>query len=149
MLPLLLALWACGPTPPETPAPAPALPPGAIEVVVVPAAPPADERAFEDQRKAIFAALRARVGQLQEAGTYQCCIKVPCTHCALMAGGCNCGPGLARGEPVCHDCALMWQRGQGIIEGIDPKDVCSFLEAERAMTEGGGRCAPGGAPAPG
>ncbi len=109
-------------------------------MVVVPAAPPADDRAFEVQRKAIYSALRARIEQLTAHGTYQCCIKIACAHCALMAGGCRCGPGLAAGEPVCHDCALMWHRGQGSIEGIDPAQVCSFLDAERDMATGG-RCA--------
>lgn len=116
----------------------PPLPDGAIEVVVVPAAPPPDEAAFEDQRKALFAALRARVDQLSEAGTYSCCIKTPCSHCALMAGGCRCGPGLQAGEPVCHECALMWSKGQGSIAGIEPGQVCSFLEAEKAMKGLGG-----------
>lgn len=146
MLVLLALALGCGVAPAPSPPPATALPPDAIEVVVVPSRPPANTREFEDQRQTIHAALRARVQQLTEAGTFQCCIKIPCTHCALMAGGCNCGPGLQNGEPVCHDCALMWQRGQGIIAGVDPKDVCSFLEAERSMNEGGGRCFPGGDP---
>lgn len=144
---MLLGLLACTmvePPPPAAPAGRPPLPEGAIEVVVVPAQPPADDRAFEVQRKAIFAALRARVDQLTAHGSYHCCIQVPCSHCALMAGGCRCGPGLQAGEPVCHDCALMWQRGQGSVEGVDPARVCSFLEAERDMRGGGGRCAPGG-----
>ena len=146
MLLLLLALACLSASPPpaqQAPAPAaPPLPEGAIQVVVVPAAPPPDSAGFEVQRKALFAALRARVDQLSQAGTYACCIKIPCSHCALMAGGCNCGPGLLKGEPVCHDCALMWMRGQGAIPGIEPAQVQSFLEAERAMQGLAPRCAP-------
>lgn len=146
---ILAASFACATQAPPVPVlppdalPPDALPPDAIEIVVVPAAPPPDVAGFEDQRKAIFSALRIRVDQLTAAGTYTCCIQTPCSHCALMAGGCQCGPGLARGEPVCHECAMMWHRGQGSIDGVDPASVCSFQEAERAMTYGG-RCAPGG-----
>jgi len=129
------------PAVPSVPA-APATPDGAIEVVVVPAAPPPDAAGFEDQRQDIWAALRARVAQLTAAGTYKCCIKVPCSHCALMTGGCNCGPGLRDGEPVCHECALMWMRGQGAVEGIDPAAVLSFLEAEKARRGLSPRCGP-------
>jgi len=109
--------------------------------VVVPAAPPADAAGFETQRKSLFAALRGRVDQLQAAGTYRCCIRHPCSHCALYSGGCRCAEGLSRGEPVCEECALMWTRGQGIVPGVDPQRVCSYLEAERGLRDGG-RCGP-------
>lgn len=110
----------------------------------MPSAPPPDVAGFEVQRQGIWDALRARVAQLQAAGTYSCCIEVPCSHCALMAGGCNCGPGLLQGEPVCHDCALMWARGKGAIEGVDPATVQSFLEAEKQQRGLGPRCGPPG-----
>jgi hypothetical protein len=50
-----------------------------------------------------------------------------------MAGGCSCGEGLRRGEPVCEECALMWKRGQGAEAGVQPNSVRSFLEMEHWM----------------
>ena len=44
-------------------------------------------------------------------------------------------------KPVCEECALMWTRGQGIVPGVDPQRVCSYLEAERGLRDGG-RCGP-------
>ncbi|MDP6934163.1 MAG: hypothetical protein QGG40_14655 [Myxococcota bacterium] len=109
-----------------TPTPEPAAPP-ASEVTGTQRADPTTE----DHRKQIFGNLRERVDALGEAGTYDCCIKVPCSHCALLAGGCMCGEGLRRGEPVCEECALMWAKGQGDEPGVDPGSVRSFLEAMR------------------
>ena len=87
----------------------------------------------EARRRAIHAEVRSFVEDLEAGGDYDCCIKSPCSHCAMMAGGCKCEEGLARGEPVCEECALMWTRGQGKTPGVDPDSVRSFLEAERAM----------------
>jgi hypothetical protein len=46
-------------------------------------------------------------------------------------GGCKCGEGLRNGQPVCEECALMWQAGHGAEPGVDPASVRSFLEAKR------------------
>lgn len=122
-LTLALLLLACS----SRPADAPAQP-----EAVAPAAPSlADKREVEARRAALFTQIRAWVSDLEEAGRYDCCVKQPCSHCAIMAGGCKCGEGLRRGEPVCEECALMWAAGQGDEPGVSPDDVRSFLEASR------------------
>ena len=73
--------------------------------------------------------------QLGAEGRYDCCTKTPCTWCALNTGGCSCGEGLRRGEPVCEQCAYLWRRGQGDEPGVDPASVESFLEAERKLNQ--------------
>ena len=96
-----------------------------------------DDRAVEAARRALFERVRAYVDELSEGGRYDCCVKTPCSHCALMAGGCRCGEGARRGEPVCEECAYLWTRGQGDEPGVDPASVRSFLEASRAAGAGG------------
>lgn len=94
---------------------------------------PAEPQDLRERHGAMFKELRAMVKELQESGRYDCCIETPCSHCAMMVGGCSCGEGLRRGEPVCEECALMWIRGLGAETGVDPKTVRSFLEAERII----------------
>ena len=102
--------------------------------------PPAPD--FEARRVAIVAELNGLVTDLEAAGRYDCCIQKPCLHCARMAGGCRCGEGLRKGQPVCEECALMWRKGRGAEPGVDPAAVRSFLEAnDRA--EGHPACACG------
>lgn len=120
----LVALFlsaACDPVPAPTPA--------------VPAVEQAADGSQDLQARhgVLFKELRAMVKEMTETGRYDCCIESPCSHCALMVGGCSCGEGLRRGEPVCEECALMWMRGLGAESGIDPKTVRSFLEAERII----------------
>jgi len=91
---------------------------------------------LEARRRAVVAELRAVVDALTAEGAYRCCIRVACTWCATHTGGCACHDGLLRGEPVCEECALMWDKGQGSVPGVDPCAVRSFLEAGRV----GGRC---------
>jgi hypothetical protein len=111
---LILSLWlGCQPDPPAVP-------------LVPEAADPAD---FEARRRAIVGDLKALTSDLEAAGRYDCCIDKPCLHCARMAGGCRCGEGLRKGEPVCEECALMWRKGRGAEPGVDPASVRSFLEA--------------------
>ena len=88
---------------------------------------------LEARRAALSEEVRGMMGELEAAGRYDCCIETPCKQCALRAGGCRCGEGLRRGEPVCEECALMWRRGKGAEPGVDPGSVRSFLEAEREM----------------
>jgi hypothetical protein len=114
----LLMGMACDP-PPEAAAP------------TAPAAEPAQD--LRERHGKLFKELRALVDELKAAGRYDCCIETPCSHCAMMAGGCSCGEGLRRGEPVCEECALMWVRGLGAETGVDPATVRSFLEAERII----------------
>ena len=82
-----------------------------------------------DRRQRIHDDLAEFSRQLEADGRYDCCVKTPCTWCALNTGGCSCGEGLRRGEPVCEQCAYLWRRGQGDEPGIDPESVESFLEA--------------------
>lgn len=126
-LTLALLLLACAqPSAPPAPREAPA-PAGAVAPVTA----DTSKAEVEARRQALFAQIRAWVGELDAAGRYDCCVKVPCSHCAVMAGGCRCGEGLRRGEPVCEECALMWAAGQGDEPGVDAGAVRSFLEASR------------------
>jgi hypothetical protein len=96
---------------------------------------------IEQERQDLVEGLEALVERSAAEGTYDCCTTTPCLHCVRMTGHCGCAEGLRRGEPVCEECAYHWQRGQGAIEGVDPKDVRSFLEAERAA-KGEALCEP-------
>lgn len=126
---LLLALSLCA----CAPAPTPDAPVEAVAPITASTA----RAEVEARRQALFAQIRAWVGELDAAGRYDCCVKVPCSHCAIMAAGCKCGEGLRRGEPVCEECALMWAAGQGAEPGVDPGSVRSFLEANREGTRPG------------
>jgi len=110
-------------------------PPAEVAPSPEPAAEPAVETAqdLRERHGKLFKELRALVDELKVSGRYDCCIETPCSHCAMMAGGCSCGEGLRRGEPVCGECALMWVRGLGAETGVDPATVRSFLEAERII----------------
>jgi len=98
----------------------------------------------EDRRAVIDAQTQALVDELQATGNYDCCVKSPCKTCATRQGGCKCGEGLRRGEPVCEECAMMWAMGRGDEPGVDPSSVRSFLEAAREETH---TCRCGGGPA--
>lgn len=117
MIVALLLLWGCADAPP-------------------PAAPPeptgTSSKELEARRKAINAKLKALVGDLAAQDRYDCCVKVPCSTCALYGGGCKCGEGLRRGEPVCDECAFLWLRGEGA-EDVDPATVKSFQQVEREL----------------
>ena len=116
-IPLLIAL-GCRSAPAPAPSPRP---------------PEVPERlAHEARRQELEGMIRAYVGELQADGRYRCCISVPCTTCAMLAGSCACADGLRRGEPVCDECAMMWQRGQGVVPGVSKDQVRSFLEASRS-----------------
>ncbi len=122
---LLLALVACGTPEPVAPG---------DRAAAVPASTGPDAPADVDARhRALREQLRALVGDLEKAGRYDCCIENPCNTCAMRMGGCKCGEGLRRGEPVCEECAMMWRSGQGDEPGVDPASVRSFLEAQREM----------------
>lgn len=112
-------------------------PPASSSEAPLTAAPLTDKREVEARRKALFTQIRAWVHDLEEAGRYDCCVATPCSHCAILAGGCACGEGLRRGEPVCEECAMMWAAGQGAEPGVDPADVRSFLEASRPRNAAG------------
>jgi hypothetical protein len=122
-------VWGCRDAP-SAPATAPS---------AVPTAAPTTDDPFEARRQALFGEVRELVASLTAAGRYDCCTKSPCSHCALLAAGCKCGEGLRRGEPVCEECAHLWTKGQGDEPGVDPAQVRSFLEAEKAMMIDGGR----------
>ncbi len=103
-----------------------------VESVV---AEPMSDAEVRDRRREIHNSLAEFSQQLEAEGRYDCCVKTPCTWCALNTGGCSCGEGLRRGEPVCEQCAYLWRRGQGDEPGIDPASVESFLEAERELNQ--------------
>ncbi len=95
-----------------------------------PAVVPLDQKSH---RAAIEAELRELVALLEKEGEYDCCTEHPCLHCGLRTGGCACGEGIRKGEPVCEECALMWAKGLGAEPTVDPGKVCSFLEADRVI----------------
>lgn len=61
--------------------------------------------------------------ELYEGGKYNCCIEPRCNWCALHEGECPCFASVQAGEAVCPGCGLGWHNGQGIVEGVDAKDV--------------------------
>lgn len=85
---------------------------------------------MEERRRDLYAELRALVHAQQAAGAYDCCIQEPCSWCALQTGHCACGEGLRRGDPVCDECVMFWDRGLGA-EAVDPASVRSFTEEQR------------------
>lgn len=93
--------------------------------------PPPPPPTLLERHAKVKQSLEGLISVLTAEGRYQCCVSVPCTWCALQTAGCACGPGLQRGEPVCEQCALMWTKGLGSVEGVDPDGVRSFLEAMR------------------
>jgi len=113
---------ACGASPPAGQEAAPAADPAAV-----------DPAALEARRLAIRDQVKALIGDLTAEGRYDCCVEAPCNLCAMRAGGCRCGEGLRRGEPVCEECAMMWRRGNGAEPGVEAAAVRSYLEAEREM----------------
>lgn len=96
-----------------------------------PAAPPPPPPTIDARHATVKSELDALIGALLADGRYDCCTTAPCKWCALRTAGCSCGPGLQRGEPVCEECALMWTKGMGHVEGVEPEAVRSFLEAMR------------------
>jgi len=94
-----------------------------------PTAPPPPT--LDQRHRTVAQELDALIASLTDDGRYACCTTAPCKWCALRTAGCACGPGLQRGEPVCEECALMWTKGMGNVEGVDPEGVRSFLEAMR------------------
>lgn len=92
--------------------------------------PPVAPTAAQQQAR-VQEGLAQLISSLMDEGRYACCVSAPCRWCALQTAGCACGPGLQRGEPVCEECALMWTKGLGSVEGVDPDGVRSFLEAMR------------------
>ena len=60
---------------------------------------------------------------LASGGKYSCCLDEPCDECALGHKSCNCAMDLKAGKGVCSQCYGGWQRGDGAIDGVDPKSV--------------------------
>ena len=73
--------------------------------------------------------LQEAKAKLAEEGKYACCIKEPCSMCALAHGECDCYNDLKKGEHVCVECYAGWQQGKGGDEKIKPENVkTSFVE---------------------
>ena len=99
---------------------------------------PEPPRGVEARRSALVDELRGIMRELEADGRYDCCVETACLRCTTRGGGCACGPGLRKGDPVCEECAMWWMRGKGEEPGIDPDTVRSFLEAahqEKAKSE--------------
>ncbi len=61
--------------------------------------------------------------ELARKGKYGCCIEDACDECALSHQSCPCAANLKAGKEVCAQCYGGWQRGEGKVSGVDPKDV--------------------------
>lgn len=61
--------------------------------------------------------------ELAQAGKYNCCIETPCDECLLGHKNCACATNLKAGKGVCSQCYGGWQRGDGIVKGVDAKSV--------------------------
>ena len=61
--------------------------------------------------------------ELAQDGEYNCCIKDPCDRCALDHQSCPCADEVKSGKPVCPDCYVGWQRGDGIVKGVKAGSV--------------------------
>ena len=63
--------------------------------------------------------------ELAMEGKYSCCLKEGCNACILTHGSCPCYDNLKEGKPVCGECYMGWQVGQGV-EGEFTKDDVKF-----------------------
>jgi len=70
--------------------------------------------------------------QLFDRGKYNCCVQPSCDWCALHEGSCDCFANLQADQAVCPGCGLGWHNGQGIVEGVDAKDVKWNITHEHA-----------------
>lgn len=69
------------------------------------------------------ALLDSAKGLLAREGNYSCCTVEPCDECALGHKNCRCAEDLKAGKGVCSQCYGAWQRGDGNVDGVDPKTV--------------------------
>jgi len=76
--------------------------------------------------------LQAAKKQLFDAGKYNCCVQPSCDWCALHEGSCDCFANLQAGEDVCPGCGLGWHNGQGIVDGIEAREVKWNITHEHA-----------------
>ncbi len=67
--------------------------------------------------------------ELAREGKYDCCIKDPCDRCALDHQSCPCADDVKEGKAVCPDCYAGWQRGDGVVKGVNPKKVKGSFHA--------------------
>ncbi len=114
--PILAISLACtAPEPTAEPKPA-------IEAEAAPEASstPISPEAELEQIKTRLEAVKTRLFDQEK---YNCCVKPSCDWCALHEGACDCFANLQAGDAVCPGCGLGWHTGQGIVDGMDAKDV--------------------------
>ena len=86
--------------------------------------------------EALLAEAKAKLSdaksKLASEGKYGCCIKEPCTMCAMEEGGkCECYEEVKKHEPVCNECYGGWMSGKGSDSTIKKEDVkADFMEKE-------------------
>ena len=70
--------------------------------------------------------------KLASDGKYGCCLKEPCTMCAMEEGGtCKCYEEVKKHEAVCNECYGGWMSGKGADPKIKKEDVkADFMESE-------------------
>ncbi len=76
--------------------------------------------------------LQTAKARLFDEGKYNCCVQPSCDWCALHEGSCDCFANLQAEDAVCPGCGLGWHNGQGIVEGVDAKDVKWNITHEHA-----------------
>ncbi|MFQ6042326.1 MAG: heavy-metal-associated domain-containing protein, partial [Candidatus Poribacteria bacterium] len=77
----------------------------------------------ESDIKGIHKQLEKVKAALAKDGKYSCCINPTCDFCALTARMCPCAKNLSQNKPVCPECLAGWKSGQGVLKGVDAKNV--------------------------
>lgn len=71
-------------------------------------------------------AIQAQKKQATSQGTYGCCLKQACDHCALKMGECPCRMNLQKKMAVCNECKGGWHAGDGAVPGVNADDVTTL-----------------------
>lgn len=71
-------------------------------------------------------AIQAQKKQATSQGTYGCCLKQACDHCALKMGACPCRMNLQKKMAVCNECKGGWHAGDGAVPGVNADDVTTL-----------------------
>jgi hypothetical protein len=94
--------------------------------ISTPAAAPAPAPDMAKVRKEMKAAKAA----LEKQEKYNCCIEPSCDFCAMAQGECPCAKNIAKGKPICGNCADGWAAGKGDAPNVDRSKIQRFSEAQ-------------------
>lgn len=68
-------------------------------------------------------AVSVQIEAATAAGTYDCCLAMPCSMCLVMMGACPCEDEAEAGGEVCRECKGGWDAGGGHIDGMTTDDI--------------------------